>query len=632
MPSNGKKDPAGNLIDRLRLFFGPTPPKKTGGGLPPKVHFSIWYFLIAFLFISSLQQYFLSRRVETIPYSQFKQQLAADNVSTVAILPESITGAFKGKDKKPGLEFVTVRVNDPGLVKELDEHKVSYSGYHESKFLASVLSWIIPIGIFLLIWRFAIKKMGPGMGVMSFSKSKAKLFAESETKVTFADVAGIDEAKEELQEVVEFLRTPEKFQRLGGRIPKGVLLVGPPGTGKTLLARAVAGEAKVPFFSISGSEFVEMFVGVGAARVRDLFSQAASQAPCIIFIDELDALGKARGTNVMGGHDEQEQTLNQLLVEMDGFETNKGVIIMAATNRPEILDPALLRPGRFDRHVLVDRPDINGREAILKIHSKNVALGEDVDLREVAGRTAGFVGADLANLINEAALLAARKDKGSVSAADFDEAADRLVAGLQKKNRVMTPKEKEIVAFHESGHAIVAESVEHADPVHKISVIPRGIAALGYTQQQPTEDRYLMTRSELVDRLAVLLGGRVAEELVFGEISTGAQNDLQRATDIARSMVAEYGMSDRLGLVTYERPRQGRFLPGNFPEIKTYSEKRSGQIDEEISRVLEEAHKRVRGILAARRNVLDEVAHLLLRKEVVQGEELREILGRTPKE
>ncbi len=628
MPPNGNKDPVRNLTDKLRSIFGPQPPRKTQNDLPPKVHFSIWYFVVAFLLISALQQYLFSRRVETIPYSRFKQQLAVDNVDTLAIGPESITGTLKGKDKKPGQEFVTLRVEDPGLVKDLDDHKVNYSGRYDSKFLANVLSWILPIGILLLIWRFAMKKMGPGMGVMSFAKSKAKLFAESETKVTFADVAGIDEAKEELLEVVEFLSKPEKFQKLGGRIPKGVLLVGPPGTGKTLLARAVAGEAKVPFFSISGSEFVEMFVGVGAARVRDLFSQATSQAPCIIFIDELDALGKARGMNIMGGHDEQEQTLNQLLVEMDGFATNKGVIIMAATNRPEILDSALLRPGRFDRQVLVDRPDINGREAILKIHSRNVVLGTDVDLRKVAGRTAGFVGADLANLINEAALLAARKDKDSVSLADFDEAIDRVVAGLQKKNRVMNAQEKEIVAVHESGHAIVAESVDHVDPVAKISIIPRGIAALGYTQQQPTEDRYLMTRSELLDRLAVLLGGRVAEELAFGEISTGAQNDLQRATDMARSMVTEYGMSDRLGLVTYERPQQARFLPGTFPANKAYSEEKAAQIDEEISQVIEQAHQRVREILSTRRKVLDEVAHLLSRKEIVQGEELREILGK----
>jgi cell division protease FtsH len=472
-----------------------------------------------------------------------------------------------------------------------------------------------------------MKKMWPGMGVMSFGKSKAKLFAENETMVTFADVAGIDEAKEELQEVVEFLKNPAKFQKLGGRIPKGVLLVGPPGTGKTLLAKAVAGEAKVPFFSISGSEFVEMFVGVGASRVRDLFSQAAGQAPCIIFIDELDALGKARGVNAFGGNDEREQTLNQLLVEMDGFESNKGVIIMSATNRPEILDPALLRPGRFDRQVLLDRPDINGREAILKIHARKVLLDTDVDLRKIAGLVPGFAGADLANLVNEAALLAARKDKESVGAAEFDAAIDRVVGGLEKKNRVMNPQEKEIVTFHESGHAIVAESVQHADPVHKISIIPRGIAALGYTQQQPTEDRYLMTRPELLDRLAVLLGGRVAEELIFGEISTGAQNDLQRATAIARSMVAEYGMSDRLGLVTYESARQPMFLPENYTPNKTYSETKATQIDEEISAVMEQTHQRVRNILSERRKVLDSLAHLLSEKEIVQGEELRQMLS-----
>jgi cell division protease FtsH len=628
MPNNGKKELMDNLKDKLRSLFIPQDPRKKKDALPPKAHFSIWYFLIAFLLFSYLQQYYFSKKVETISYSQFKQYIVAGSVSDLTIGPETISGALKGK--KPDEEFITVRVADPDLVKDLDEHKVAYSGHYESQFLSSVLSWVIPIGIFFLIWRFAMKKMGPGMGVMSFGRSRAKLFAENETKVTFADVAGIDEAKEELEEVVEFLRTPEKFQKLGGRIPKGVLLVGQPGTGKTLLARAVAGEAKVPFFSISGSEFVEMFVGVGASRVRDLFAQATSQAPCIIFIDELDALGKARGMNIMGGHDEREQTLNQLLVEMDGFEANKGVIIMAATNRPEILDPALLRPGRFDRQVLVDRPDINGREAILKIHSRNVLLAPDVDLREIAGRTPGFVGADLANIINEAALLAARKDKETVGSADFDEAIDRVVAGLQKKNRVMNAQEKEIVAFHESGHAIVAESVEHADPVHKISVIPRGVAALGYTQQQPTEDRYLMTRSELLDRLAVLLGGRVAEELVFGEISTGAQNDLQRATDIARSMVTEYGMSDRLGLVTYERARQPMFVPESFAPAKTYSEEKAGQIDEEVARFVEEAHQRVRKILSEKRKVLDDLAQLLSRKESVQGEELRKMLGKTP--
>jgi len=627
MPSDEKKEPIENLKDKFRSIFGFKDPQEKNKALPPKARLSIWYFLIVFITISFLQRYYFSSKVETIPYSQFKQYIAQGTLGPLdklTIGPENINGTLAGSS---GKGFTTVRVNDPGLVKELDERKVNYSGWYENKFLGGLLSWILPLGFFFLIWRFAMKKMGPGMGVMSFSKSKAKIFAESDTKVSFADVAGIDEAREELLEVVEFLSTPEKFQKLGGRIPKGVLLVGPPGTGKTLLARAVAGEAKVPFFSISGSEFVEMFVGVGAARVRDLFSQAANQAPCIIFIDELDALGKARGMNVMGGHDEREQTLNQLLVEMDGFETNKGVIIMAATNRPEILDSALLRPGRFDRQVLVDRPDINGREAILKIHSRNVLLGPDVDLRKIAGRTPGFVGADLANIINEAALLAARNNKERVELSDFDEAIDRVVAGLQKKNRVMNAQEKEIVTFHESGHAIVAESVEHADPVHKISVIPRGIAALGYTQQQPTEDRYLMTRSELLDRLAVLLGGRVAEDLVFKEISTGAQNDLQRASDIARAMVTEYGMSDSLGLVSYERPRQAMFLPESFTAGKNYSESKAAQIDKEVDRFVEEAHQRVRKILSARRNVLNELAHLLSEKESVQGEELRKMLS-----
>jgi cell division protease FtsH len=626
MPSNEKKTPLEDLKDKILALFTPDVQDKKGV-LPPKAHFSIWYFVITIILIIYLQQYFLSSKVETIPYSQFKQNLVAGNVAKLIISPENITGTLKVAEKKNDQAFITLRVDDPNLVKELDEHKVDYSGHYESKLLSSILSWVLPLGIMFLIWRYAMKRMSPGMGAMSFGKSKAKLFAENETMVTFADVAGIDEAKEELQEIVEFLKNPAKFQKLGGRIPKGVLLVGPPGTGKTLLAKAVAGEAKVPFFSISGSEFVEMFVGVGASRVRDLFSQAASNAPCIIFIDELDAIGKARGVNTFGGNDEREQTLNQLLVEMDGFESNKGVIIMSATNRPEILDPALLRPGRFDRQVLLDRPDINGREAILKIHSRKVLLDPDVDLRKIAGLVPGFAGADLANLVNEAALLAARKNKETVGPAEFDAAIDRIVGGLEKKNRVMNPKEKEIVAFHESGHAIVAESVEHADPVNKISIIPRGIAALGYTQQQPTEDRYLMTRPELLDRLAVLLGGRVAEELAFGEISTGAQNDLQRATDMVRSMVTEYGMSDRLGLVTYESTHQPMFLPENYTAKKTYSETKATQIDEEIASMMEQTHQRVRGVLTAQRQVLDKVAHLLLEKETVEGKELRQILS-----
>jgi len=634
MAQDEKKGPIQNLNDRLRSLFGLGGPADSGQkkeGLPPKTHFTLWYFLFVFLLLLLLQQYYFSVKTETISYSTFKQSLVAGNVSKVTITPETITGTMKGEGKAPARAFITVRVDDPGLVKDLEDHKVDYSGSYESKWLGNILSWIVPIAIFFLIWRFAMSRMGgPGAGVMSFGKSRAKLSAQDEIKVTFEDVAGIDEAKQELQEVVEFLQSPEKFQRLGGRIPKGVLLVGSPGTGKTLLAKAVAGEAKVPFFSISGSEFVEMFVGVGASRVRDLFSQATTRAPCIIFIDELDALGKARGVNVLGGNDEREQTLNQLLVEMDGFQSNKGVIIMAATNRPEILDPALLRPGRFDRQVLIDRPDINGREAILKIHSRDVPLSPEVDLRKVAALTPGFVGADLANLINEAALLAARKNKETVGPDELDESIDRIVGGLEKKNRVMNPREKEIVAFHESGHAIVAESVTYADPVHKISIISRGIAALGYTQQRPTEDRYLMTRPELLDRLAVLLGGRVAEELVFGESSTGSQNDLQRATDIARSMITEYGMSDRLGLATYERPHHPLFPPEGFNQTKAYSEAKSAKIDEEIARLLDEAHTRVWKILTERRKVLDELARLLSENEIVQGEELRKMLSESP--
>jgi cell division protease FtsH len=490
----------------------------------------------------------------------------------------------------------------------------------------NILSWIIPLVFFFFIWRILFSRIGPETSVMSFGKSRAKIYAEKENKVTFADVAGIDEAKEELEEVVEFLKKPEKFQRLGGKIPKGVLLVGMPGTGKTLLARAVAGEANVPFFSISGSDFVEMFVGVGAARVRDLFAQTQNHAPCIIFIDELDALGKARGVNPLGRHDEQEQTLNQLLAEMDGFNPNTGVIIMAATNRPEILDPALLRPGRFDRHVLIDRPDLIGREQILKIHAQNVKLASEVNLKVIASRTPGFVGADLANIVNEAALLAARKNKESVEMADIEEAIDRVVAGLEKKRRLMSKKEKEIVAFHESGHAIVASLLPNADPVHRISIIPRGISALGYTLQLPTEDRYLMTKTELLDRMAVLLGGRVAEEIIFGEISTGAHNDLQRATDIATSMVKEYGMSEKLGYVTFEKEKQPLFLPSSLIASKGYSEETAKQIDEEVKKIVDKTYQRVKELLTAKKDKLGALARLLLEKEVVEEVDLKRIL------
>jgi cell division protease FtsH len=467
-------------------------------------------------------------------------------------------------------------------------------------------------------------------GVMSFARSRAKIYAEDDVKVRFTEVAGVDEAEEELREIVEFLKNPRKYTSIGGRIPKGVLLVGPPGTGKTLLARAVAGEAKVPFFSLSGSEFVEMFVGVGAARVRDLFAQAEVKAPCIVFIDELDALGKVRIQTPMGSHEEREQTLNQLLAEMDGFDGRKGVIIMGATNRPEVLDPALLRPGRFDRQVLVDKPDVRGREDILRIHVKNVKISENVDLKVIAARTAGFAGADLANLVNEAALLAARRDKTAVEMKDFDEAIDRVIAGLEKK-RVMSDKERRIVAYHESGHAIVASVLPGLDPVHKISIVQRGFGALGYTMQLPLEDRYLMTRQDLHSQLAVLLGGRSAEEIAFGEISTGAQNDLQRATDIARAMVTEFGMSETLGAVNYNGHKRGTFLEMPFVQERgNYAEETAQQIDAEVKRILTEAHDEARRVLRERRGVLDTLSERLLEKEVIEAEELMGIVGPVP--
>jgi cell division protease FtsH len=613
-----------NIRDLLRV----KEPTDRGGKKKPtlrKTNFTIWYFVIAFVIILLIQNYFVTKKTEdVIPYSEFKQSLKTGKIKDLTLTQESVSGE---RETEKGIRrFQAVRVEDSDLVKELETYQVTYTGKVDSKWLTNILSWIIPLVFFFFIWRILFSRIGPETSVMSFGKSRAKIYAEKEKKITFVDVAGIDEAKEELEEVVEFLKTPEKFQRLGGKIPKGVLLVGMPGTGKTLLARAVAGEANVPFFSISGSDFVEMFVGVGAARVRDLFAQAQNHAPCIIFIDELDALGKARGGNPLGRHDEQEQTLNQLLAEMDGFAPNTGVIIMAATNRPEILDSALLRPGRFDRHVLVDRPDIVGREEILKIHTRNIKLSPETDLRVIASRTPGFVGADLANIVNEAALLAARKNKEAVGMADIEEAIDRVVAGLEKKRRLMSKKEKEIVAFHESGHAIVASLLPNSDPVHRISIIPRGISALGYTLQLPTEDRYLMTKSELLNRLAVLLGGRVAEEIVFGEISTGAHNDLQRATDIATSMVKEYGMSERLGYVTFEKEKKPFFIPSSLVSSREYSEDTAKQIDEEVKKIVDEAYHRVKEILTATRDKLEELARLLLEKEVVEEGDLKKIL------
>jgi cell division protease FtsH len=607
--------------------------------------FSLWYFLAALVVIILIQNFLPSSHVQTISYSQFKALIKKGMVTDVVVAEKTIRGSLEGeavkeivpaeklkeleqavREGKKGHPFVVVRVEDPNLTAELEEAGIPFKGEVASEWLPTILSWVVPVVLFFLLWSYLFKRMGSGSGLMQIGKSKAKVYIEKKTGVSFADVEGIDESKEELMEVVEFLKNPGKYQRLGGHIPKGVLLLGPPGTGKTLLARAVAGEAGVPFFSISGSDFVEMFVGVGAARVRDLFAQAVQHAPSIIFIDELDALGKARGMSMLTSHDEREQTLNQLLAEMDGFVPNQGVIIMAATNRPEILDPALLRPGRFDRQVLVDRPDIKGREKILRLHAKKIKLSPAVDLSVVAAKTPGFVGADLANIANEAALLAARQEKDAVEMVDFDEAIERVVAGLQKKSRVMSPREKKTVAYHESGHALVAELIPGTDPVSKISIIPRGMAALGYTQQLPTEDRYLMTRSELLARIHVLLGGRVAEEMVFGDVSTGAQNDLQRATEIARTMVTQFGMSEKLGLVSLEGPRQPLFLPVPTHSPKEYSDETARLIDEEVKKMLSEAHGKVRDILSSHRSALEELAKLLLEKEVVERPELQAIL------
>jgi cell division protease FtsH len=612
-----------------------------------KKKFPFWYVGIIVLLMVLAQGLFVFSNTETVTYSEFKALLKAGQVNDLVLTDQEIVGTLGneglegilGADKvanmrrsgTAGRRFITVRIQDPLLVQDLDAAKVRYTGQAESKWLANILSWVLPALVFVAIWGFVLKRFSNMGGVFDIGKSKAKVYMQKQTGVSFDDVAGIDEAKDELMAVVDFLKAPERYRRLGGRIPKGVLIVGAPGTGKTLLAKAVAGEAGVPFFSISGSEFVEMFVGVGAARVRDLFSQAEQLAPCIIFIDELDALGKARGFASFGGHDEREQTLNQLLVEMDGFDTNKGVIIMAATNRPEILDPALLRPGRFDRHIALDRPDIKGRQQILRVHARKVTLAPDVNLDAVAARTPGFAGADLANLVNEAALLAAREGKARIGMSDFDRALDRIVGGIEKKNRLINRKEKETVAYHEAGHALVAEYRSHADRVSKISIIPRGVAALGYTQQTPTEDRYLLKKSELLDRLDVLLGGRVAEELVFGDVSTGAQNDLQRATDMARQMVTQYGMSEQLGLAAYEQLPSSPFLDDKAMqprETRSYSERTAQKIDDEIVALLDQAHARVKATLTAKRSLLESLAQRLLETEIVDRETLDELFKR----
>jgi cell division protease FtsH len=596
-----------------------------------KISFSVWYILLAIMAVILVHDFIHAlSKVEELPYSQFKSLVASGKVAEVAVSSQLLTGRLKpDEESKTGKLFTTVRVEDPDLVRELDQHGVTFTGVIESTFWRDLLSWVVPVAIFVGIWFFIFRRLGQAQGgFMQVGQSKAKIYMEKDIKVTFADVAGVDEAKEELSEVIEFLKTPEKFTKLGGKIPKGILLVGPPGTGKTLLARAVAGEAGVPFFSISGSEFVEMFVGVGAARVRDLFDQAKLKAPCIIFIDELDALGKARGMGPMA-HEEREQTLNQLLVEMDGFDPRVGVILMAATNRPEILDPALLRAGRFDRHVTVDRPDKLGRLAILRVHAKQVTLSPDADLETIAAMTPGFSGADLANVINESALLAVRRGKDHVGVSELQEAVERVIAGLEKKNRVLNKMEKERVAYHETGHALVALSLPGMDQVQKISIIPRGVAALGYTLQLPTEDRFLMTKSELENKVAVLLGGRIAEELIFGEASTGAQNDLVKATDIAKSMVKAYGMSDKLGTITLERERQPQFIQIPIASEKgDYSEETAREIDCEVRRIIDEQYARVKRLLIETKTALQNGATLLLEREVITGAELRAIMDK----
>ena len=600
-----------------------------------KTQFSVWYVLFAVFAIFTLHDLYRQwKSVEPLPYSEFQNLLKQGQVKEISIRDNTIQGELKQALPDGRQKFVTTRV-DPGLARDLAQFDVKFTGVIESTFLRDILSWVLPALVFVGIWMFAMKKFadkqGLGGGLMSIGKSKAKVYVETNTGVTFADVAGVDEAKEELQEIVGFLKDPKEFGRLGGRVPRGVLLLGPPSTGKTLLAKAVAGEAGVPFFSISGSEFVEMFVGVGAARVRDLFEQARQKAPAIIFIDELDAVGRARGAFGMGGHDEKEQTLNQLLVELDGFDPSVGLVLLAATNRPEVLDPALLRAGRFDRQVLVDRPDRKGRIDILKVHLRKITLADGVSVEKIAELTPGFSGADLANLCNEAALVATRRRADAVDLNDFTAAVERIVAGLEKKNRVLIPHERRVVAHHEMGHALVAMSLPGSDPVHKISIIPRGIGALGYTIQRPTEDRFLMTRRELEHKMQVLLGGRAAEHIVFGEVSTGASDDLQKVTSIARSIVMRYGMDEHLGNVVYDQERQS-FLGGAVPAPaeKNYSEETAREIDCAVRTIVGGAFERTVALLADRRGLLEEGALRLLERETLNEEELHELRQRLP--
>ena len=597
-----------------------------------QARFHVAYWLIAVLGVLAIQHYIgVATQVAQIPYSEFERLLRDGKIAEVGISDEFVQGRLK-QPVQGKSAFVSARV-EPELAREFDKYGVVYSGQVESTFLRDLLSWAVPVLLFFGLWAWLSRKAGPA-GLMQVGRSRAKVYVEADTGVTFSDVAGVDEAKAELQEIIDFLKSPQEYSRLGGRMPKGILLLGPPGTGKTLLAKAVAGEAKVPFFSISGSEFVEMFVGVGAARVRDLFQQARERAPAIIFIDELDALGRARGLYAWGGHDEKEQTLNQLLVELDGFDSSTGLVLLAATNRPEILDPALLRAGRFDRQVLVDRPDKKGRIDILRVHTRRVKLASDVDLEKVAALTPGFTGADLANLVNEAALLATRRRADAITLADFNEAVERIVAGLEKRNRLLNPKEREVVAHHEMGHALVGLTLPGVEQVHKVSIIPRGVGALGYTIQRPTEDRFLMTREELENKMRALLGGRAAEWIIFRHLSTGAADDLRKVTDIARSMVTRYGMSKRLGPVSYDREPRTFLSAGDAPppfmRENDFGEATADAIDEEVRAMVEAVFARAVQILESRRAALERGAKLLLEKETLDEAELQRLVQDGP--
>jgi len=595
--------------------------KKLGSGL-------FFWMLVILMAVFLAQMFTPASKPAELKYSDFKRYIRDGRIVEIAISEGKIDGTYVD-DSGANKEFGVVPITDPNLVEELEEHNVAFHGKVEKHVFASILLNFGPILLFIVIWILIARQMrAGGQQAMTFGRSRTHIITKDKIKIGFDDVAGLDEAKEELQEIIEFLKNPKKFQRLGGKIPKGVLLYGLPGTGKTMLAKAVAGEAGVPFFSASGPEFVEMFVGVGASRIRDLFEKARKSSPAVIFIDELDAVGRHRFSGIGGGHDEREQTLNQLLIEMDGFDTTEGTILIAATNRPDVLDPALLRPGRFDRHIAVPVPDVKGREEILSVHTRKIKMAPEVNLNVLARRTPGFVGSDIANLANEAALLAARRNKDMVEMEDFEEAIDRVLAGPQRKSRVISEHEKKIIAFHEAGHTLVAKFMPGSDPIHKVSIIPRG-PALGYTLQLPTEDRYLVSYDEIVTKITVLLGGRTAEELTFNQVTTGAQNDLEQATDIAYKIVSQYGMSKKIGPISLKKDEQEIFLGRDFLREKQYSEKTQQTIDEEVMTIIESAHHKATGILKERQPALDEIAAALLEKENLDGDEVDVIIKET---